>query len=122
MFFSRNHTQTSKTTNTINHSSNKLPVPKYLPKSLSRSSNKSSRLTIKPDFGKRPIELFPGNKAFSLSFHKLSKSKLTPQSAQNTRIAKARIKILKNAIREAEKATKKLHKAKYKSAIRDNRK
>ncbi len=87
-----------------------------------KDESSSSRLVLRPEFGKLPGELFPGKKSFSLNFHQLSKEMLTPQSAENTRAAKHRIRLLQEAVIRAEKATKQLHSPSHKAVTQDNKK
>jgi len=47
---------------------------------------------LKPSFGNLPNELFPGNRPFSLDFHKLPLDYLTPQQPEITRTAGIKIK------------------------------
>lgn len=52
---------------------------------------------LKPSFGNLPHELFPGNRPFSLDFHKLPLDFLVPQSPEITRTAIVKIRQLQIA-------------------------
>lgn len=52
---------------------------------------------LKPSFGNLPNELFPGNRPFSLDFHKLPLDYMVPQQPEVIRSALVRIKQLQVA-------------------------
>lgn len=58
---------------------------------------KASDHQVKPGFGNLPNELFPGNRPFSLDFHKMPVDYLVPQAPEVTRTSILRIKELKVA-------------------------
>lgn len=58
---------------------------------------KASEKQVKPGFGNLPSELFPGNRAFALDFHKLPLDYMVPQQPEITRTAILRIRELQIA-------------------------
>lgn len=56
------------------------------------SNTEISTTQLKPSFGNLPNELFPGNRPFSLDFHKLPMDYMTPQQPEVTRTVLRKIK------------------------------
>jgi len=56
------------------------------------ASGEVSEKQLKPSFGNLPNELFPGNRPFSLDFHKLPLDYMTPQQPEITRTVVRKIK------------------------------
>ncbi|MBU1106327.1 MAG: hypothetical protein KKB51_06640 [Candidatus Riflebacteria bacterium] len=64
-------------------------------------TGKASEKQVKPSFGNLPNELFPGNRPFSLDFHKMPVEYLVPPAPEVTRTSILRIRELKMAELEA---------------------
>ncbi|PKL47812.1 MAG: hypothetical protein CVV42_11765 [Candidatus Riflebacteria bacterium HGW-Riflebacteria-2] len=56
------------------------------------STGEISTKQLKPSFGNLPNELFPGNRPFSLNFHKLPLDYMIPQQPEVTRTAIRKIR------------------------------
>ncbi|EKD81987.1 MAG: hypothetical protein ACD_39C01534G0003 [uncultured bacterium] len=61
------------------------------------NTGRASEKQVKPSFGNLPNELFPGNRPFSLDFHKLPVDYLEPQQPEVTRAAISQIRQLQIA-------------------------
>ncbi|PKL45639.1 MAG: hypothetical protein CVV41_01170 [Candidatus Riflebacteria bacterium HGW-Riflebacteria-1] len=61
------------------------------------ATGESSAKQLKPSFGNLPNELFPGNRPFSLDFHKLPLDFMIPQQPEITRTAVTKIRQLQAA-------------------------